>query len=363
MGSSYLTKYETEPRHEGTDTVMTDSLPADHDASTPDPATMRAVVQHEYGSPDVLQIATVARPRPEADEVLVKVAAAGVDRGVWHLVHGEPYAVRVVGFGVRRPKQPIPGLDLAGTVVEVGAEVTDFAVGDEVYGVGVGAYAEYARATAAKLAHRPPSLPVEQAAALAISGSTASQALFDIGRAESGQRVLILGASGGVGSYAVQLAKAHGLEVTAVASGAKRDHVLQLGADVALDYAVDDFSQQPPFDLIIDIGGRNRLSKLRGALTRTGTLVIVGGEDGGRITGGVGRQLRAMLLSPFVSQRLTSFIAKEGAETWAPLRELVASGGVTAPVDRTYPLEGVADALRDLEAGRLRGKAVITFGD
>jgi len=343
--------------------VITDSRPAAHDAASPGPATMRAVVQTEYGSPDVLRLDTVARPAIAPDEVLVKVAAAGVDRGVWHLVYGEPYAVRLAGYGVRRPKQPIPGLDLAGTVVEVGADVTDFAVGDEVYGVGVGAYAEYARATAAKLAHRPPSLPVEQAAALPISGSTASQALFDVGRAEAGQRVLVLGASGGVGSYAVQLAAARGLHVTAVASGAKRDHVLRLGADVALDYAVDDFSEQPPFDLIIDIGGRNRLSKLRGALTRTGTLVVVGGEDGNRITGGAGRQLRALLMSPFVSQRLTSFVAKETAATWQPLRDLVAAGGVAAPVDRTYPLEGVADALRDLEAGRLRGKAVITIDD
>jgi NADPH:quinone reductase-like Zn-dependent oxidoreductase len=250
-------------------------------------------------------------------------------------------------------------MDLAGTVVEVGAGVTDFAVDDEVYGIGVGTYAEFARAKANKLAHRPATLPAEQAAALTISGSTACQALFDVGRAESGQRVLVLGASGGVGSFAVQLAKARGLHVTAVASGAKRDHVLALGADVVLDYAVDDFTEQPPFDLIIDVGGRNKLSTLRRAITGDGTLVIVGGENGGSITGGTGRQLRAMLLSPFVSQRLTSFIAKETVDRWAQLRELVESGDVTAPVDRTYRLDEAVDALDDLEAGRVRGKAVI----
>ena len=275
---------------------------------------------------------------------------------------GLPYVVRLAGYGLRRPKQPVPGLDAAGTVVEVGADVTDFAVGDEVYGVATGAYAEFARAKAAKLAHRPDDVTVEQAATIAVSGSTASQALFDVGGAEPGQRVLILGASGGVGSWATMLAHHHGLHVTGVASGAKASHVRDLGADVVLDYATEDFSDEAPFDLIIDTGGRNRVAKLRRALTRTGTLVIVGGEGGGRVTGGAGRQLRAALLSPFVSQRLAMFVAKEQVDAWARVRDLVAAGELDAPVDQVYPLDRVPDALADLAAGSIAGKAVISLG-
>ena len=326
------------------------------------PEQMQAVVGEQYGTADVLEVRTVEVPTPAADEVLVRVAAAGVDRGVWHLMTGLPYAVRLAGYGIRRPKQPILGLDLAGTVVATGADVTDFTVGDEVYGIGNGTFADYAVAKATKLAHRPDHITAEQAATLAISGGTATQALFDIGAAEAGQRVLVLGASGGVGSFVVQLAHAHGLHVTGVASAAKADYVTELGADVVLDYRTDDFTDEQPFDLIIDIGGRNRVSKLRSALTRTGTLVIVGGEDGGKVTGGTGRQLRAMLRSPFVSQRMTTFVSDETAAKRTALHELVADGRITAPVDRTYPLDRAADAVHDLEVGNLRGKAVITIG-
>ena len=322
---------------------------------------MRAVIQRRYGPSDQLEVTTVPRPTIGADEALLRVRAAGVDRGVWHLMVGLPWVVRLAGYGVRRPKQPVPGLDVAGTVVEVGAEVDGFEVGDEVYGIATGAYAEYAGAKAAKLAHRPDSLAPEQAATIAISGGTATQAVLDVGRAEAGQRVLVLGASGGVGSFATQIAHAHGLHVTGVASGAKADYVRTLGADVVLDYATDDVGAQAPFDLIVDIGGRNRLSKLRRALAPRGTLVIVGGEGGGRITGGAGRQLRALALSPFVRQRLTTFVADEDARAWAPLRDLLATGEVVAPVDRTYDLAHVADAIDDLEAGRVRGKAVIVI--
>jgi NADPH:quinone reductase-like Zn-dependent oxidoreductase len=194
-----------------------------------------------------------------------------------------------------------------------------------------------------------------------VSGAAACQALFDVGRAEPGQRVLVLGASGGVGSFAVQLAHRHGVHVTGVASDAKRDYVSKLGADVVLDYRVDDFTDQAPFDLIVDIGGRNRLSALRRALTRRGTLVIVGGEGGGSITGGSGRQLRAIILSRFVPQRLTAFISDEASARRTPVHELALTGDLVAPVDRTYPLERAAAAMRDLAAGRLRGKAVITI--
>jgi NADPH:quinone reductase-like Zn-dependent oxidoreductase len=331
-------------------------------ASSIEPAgdRMRAAVQHRYGGPDTIGIETIPRPTIEADEVLVAVRAAGVDRGVWHLMTGQPYAIRL-GFGFRRPKQPVLGLDVAGTVAAVGADVTEFVVGDEVYGVASGAYAEYATAKATKLAPRPDHVAPEQAATVAISGATASQALFDNGRAEPGQRVLILGASGGVGSWATLLAGAHGLHVTGVASAAKASFVRDLGADVVLDYAVDDFGDQPPFDLIVDIGGRNRISKLRRALTRTGTLVIVGGEGGGRLTGGIGRQLRAVLLSSFVRQRLTMFLAKEGAEHRTRVHDLVTAGTLTSPVDRVYSLDRAADALRDLADGRIAGKAVISI--
>jgi NADPH:quinone reductase-like Zn-dependent oxidoreductase len=329
-------------------------------ADTPTTEPMRAAVQHRYGGPDTVSVGEWPRPTIEPDEVLVRVAAAGVDRGVWHLMTGLPYVVRLAGYGIRRPKQPVPGLDVAGTVVDVGADVEGFDEGDEVYGVATGAYAEFARAKATKLAHRPADVSVEQAATIAISGATASQALFEVGRAESGQRVLILGASGGVGSWATMLAHTHGLHVTGVASAAKASFVRDLGADVALDYASDDFTEAEPFDLIIDIGGRNRISKLRRALTRTGTLVIVGGEGGGRVTGGAGRQLRALLLSPFVRQRLTTFIAKEDAEQWTRVHELVAAGAIDVPVDRAYPLDRAAEALADLAAGRIAGKAVIT---
>lgn len=325
-------------------------------------APMRAIVQDRYGDADVLELRTVEVPTPADDEVLVRVAAAGVDRGVWHLMTGLPYAVRVAGYGIRRPKYPTLGLDFAGTVVAVGTGVTDFAVGDEVYGIGTGTFAEYATAKATKIAHRPAHVTPAQAATLAVSGATAEQALFDIGRAEAGQRVLVLGASGGVGSFAVQLAHAHGLHVTGVASAAKAEYVAGLGADVVLDYRSDDFTDEEPFDLIIDIGGRNRVSTLRSALTETGTLVIVGGEDGGRITGGVGRQVRAVMRSPFVSQRLTMFFSDETAEKRSRLHDLVQQGRIVAPVDRTFPLERTASAIDDLAAGRLRGKAVITIG-
>lgn len=331
-------------------------------AAAPTGETMRAVVQHRYGSSDVLESATIPRPTPADDEVLVRVHAAGVDRGTWHLMTGLPYLVRLAGFGIRRPKQPVPGLDLAGTVVAVGDDVTGFAPGDEVYGIGMGAFAEYATAKASKLAHRPETLTPEQAATIAVSGTTATQAVLDVGAAEPGQRVLVLGASGGVGSFATQIAHAHGLHVTGVASAAKADHVRRLGADVVLDYATDDFTAGEPFDLIVDTGGRNPLRRLRRALTPKGTLVVVGGEGGGKITGGFGRSIRAAVMSPFVSQRMVMLMSDEGADRWEPLRELIDAGSIVAPVDRTYELDEAATAIDDLAAGRIRGKAVVTIG-
>ncbi len=327
--------------------------------SDPIPPTMAAITQDRYGDSSVLRPATVAVPTPAADQVLVEVHAAGIDRGTAHLVSGTPYLVRAM-FGVRRPRQLIPGMDVAGTVAKVGDEVTRFRPGDEVMGVASGSFAEYAVAEESKLTLRTAGLSPVEAAALPISGSTAYQAVVVHGRLGAGDRVLILGASGGVGSYAVQIAKAQGATVTGVASGPKLDMVRALGADQVIDYrAADPVDGSARYDVIVDIGGRNPIGKLRRALTDDGTLVIVGGEGGDRLTGGIGRQLRAAALNPFVSQRLLFFIASEEHSHLDELLGLVADGAVRPRLDRTYRLSQVADALDDLVAGRISGKAVI----
>ena len=325
-------------------------------------ATMRAIVQHSYGSAEVLRPARIARPAIAEHEVLLRVRAAGLDRGTWHLMTGRPYLMRIIGFGFRRPKNEVPGLDVAGTIVAVGSAVTRFAVGDEVFGISRGSFAEYAAASEDKLARKPAGLSFERAAVLAVSGVTAIQAL-DAGRIEAGQRVLIIGASGGVGSYAVQLAKAFGAtEVTGVCSAAKFDLVRSLGADHVLDYTRDDYADGVRrYDLIIDIAGNSPLSRLRRALTPTGTAVIVGGEDGGNLTGGIDRQLRALALTPFVGQRLTGVGSKERGSDMERLADLVSAGKVTPGLDRTYPLDRVPDAMRHLEAGKVRGKIAVTI--
>lgn len=323
---------------------------------------MSAIVQDTYGDVGVLCLEQVARPAVGEGEVLVRVRAAGLDRGTWHLMTGKPYLLRIAGLGFRRPKDRVPGRDLAGTVEAVGSDVTRFAVGDEVYGVGRGSFAEYAVAEEHKLAHKPTGLSFEQAAVVPISGGTALQALTDHGRIETGQQVLIVGASGGVGSYAVQLAKALGAEVTGVASTAKLDLVRSLGADHVVDYTRDDYADgKHRYDLVLDIAGNPRLSRLRRALTRTGTAVLVGGEDGGNLTGGMNRQLRAMLLSRFVGQRLVWFIAKERASDLHRLTDLIEAGQVTPSIGGTYPLNQVPEAMGHLEAGQVRGKVAITI--
>ncbi len=323
--------------------------------------TMRAVVQDSYGSADVLRVERIDRPAMAPNEVLIDVRAAGLDRGTWHLLTGRPYLMRIMGFGFRGPKNRVPGLDVAGTVVAVGSAVTRFAAGDEVFGISRGSFAEYAVAREDKLAGKPAGCSFEQAAVVPVSGLTALQALRDAGRAEAGQRVLIIGASGGVGSYAVQLAKALGAEVTEVCSTPKLDLVRTLGADHVLDYTWEDFADAASrYDLILDIGGNASLSRLRRALTPTGTLVIVGGEGGGRWTGGFDRSLRAVALSPFVRQRLTMIVAKEHYGDLERLTEFIEAGTVTPYVETTYPLDRVPEAIRHLEAGRARGKVAIT---
>lgn len=330
--------------------------------AAPDDGSMRAIVQDAYGTVDVLRHARAARPEIAADEVLVRVRAAGLDRGTWHMMVGRPYLLRVIGFGFRRPKNRVPGIDVSGTVAAVGSAVTKFAVGDEVYGMSRGSFAEYAAVLEQKLAPKPAGLSFEQAAVVPISAGTALQALCDAGRVQAGQKVLIVGASGGVGSYAVQLAKALGAEVTGVAGTGKLDLVLSLGADHVLDYTRDDFADgQHRYDLILDLGGNSSLSRLRRALTPTGTAVLVGGEEGGKWTGGFGRSLRAPLVSLFVPQRLTMLASKERGSDLERLAEHLTTGTVAPSVDRVHPLEQVPDAMRHLEAGQVRGKVAITI--
>jgi NADPH:quinone reductase-like Zn-dependent oxidoreductase len=327
-----------------------------------DPAkdTMRAVVQDRYGSADVLRIAQVARPSPGAEQVLLRVHAAGLDRGTWHLMAGKPYAVRLA-IGIRRPRQPVPGKDVAGVVIAVGAAVTRFAVGDEVYGIGVGTFADLTVAKQDKLDRKPTNLTFAQAAVVPVSGITALRAVTDLGRVRPGHKVLILGASGGVGSYAVQIAKAYGAEVTGVCSAAKADLVRALGADHVLDYAREDFADgRQRYDVILDIAGNPTLPRLRRALTPTGTAVLVGGEDGDRLTG-MNRQLLALARAPFIRQRVALLTAQERATHIERLTALIEAGKVTPSVDRTYPLEQAPEAMRLLEAGQVRGKIAITI--
>jgi NADPH:quinone reductase-like Zn-dependent oxidoreductase len=322
---------------------------------------MKAIVQDKYGSPDVLALREIDKPEIEDDEVLVRVHAAGVDQGVWHVTAGLPYPIRLAGYGLRTPKTPVPGADVAGVVEAVGNGVTRFQPGAEVFGIAKGSYAEYARAREDKLAPKPVNLTFEQAAVVAISGLPALQGLRDHGKMRPGQKVLIIGASGGVGTYAVQLAKAFGEEVTGVCTTTKVDLVRSIGADHVIDYTHDDFAEEEQhYDVILDIGGNSSLSRLRRALTPKGSLVIVGGETDGRWLGGNDRQLRALLLSPFVGQKLGTFVSRENHEDMIVLKELIEAGKVTPVIDRTYPLSEVPEAIRYMRKGHARGKVVIT---
>ncbi|HEX6678331.1 MAG TPA: NAD(P)-dependent alcohol dehydrogenase [Actinomycetes bacterium] len=322
---------------------------------------MKAIAQDAYGSTDVLELRDVDQPEVEENEVLVRVHAAGVDRGVWHLMTGMPYLLRILGFGLRRPKNPVRGREVAGVVEATGKDVTSFRPGDAVMGIGEGTFAEYARAREGKLVPKPANLTFEQAAAVPISAATALQAVRDQGKVQPGQKVLVIGASGGVGTFAVQLAKAFGAEVTGVASTSKVDLVRSVGADHVVDYTREDVADgRRRYDVILDIGGNRSLSHLRRALTPEGTLVLVGGEGGDRWTGGMGRQLRAVATSLFARQKMRMFINKERSAELRYLTELIEAGEVTPAVDRTYPLGEAPEAIRYLEQGRARGKLVVT---
>ncbi|MGI5161789.1 NAD(P)-dependent alcohol dehydrogenase [Microbispora sp. CA-102843] len=324
---------------------------------------MKAIAQDAYGPADVLRLRDVDRPSIGDEEVLVEVRAAAVDPGVWVLMTGRPYLMRLAGFGLRRPKVAVRGRDVAGVVAAVGARVTRFQPGQEVYGTcESGSYAEFASARQSRLAPKPAGLTFEQAAAVPVSGMTALQAVRDA-HVQPEHRVLVIGASGGVGSFAVQIAKASGASVTGVCSAAKAGLVRSLGADEVIDYAREEIDRDGArYDVVIDTAGNRPLSLLRRALTSRGTLVIVGGgHTAYRFTGGMGRTFRAPLLSMFVGQRLRPVMSRERAEHLEELTRLIESGAVTPAIDRAYPLSGAPDAIRHLIEGHPAGKVVVTM--
>lgn len=328
---------------------------------------MKAMVQDVYGPPEVLRMENIDKPAVGDLDVLVRVHAAGVDPGVWHLTAGLPYLVRFMGLGFRAPKTHIRGVDFAGRVEAVGSNVASVRPGDEVFGscdpLRGGSFAEYTLTPADRLALKPASLTFEQAAAVPVSACTALQGLRDMGRIQAGQKVLIIGAGGGVGTFAVQLAKAFGAEVTGVCSTAKVDLMRSIGADNVVDYMREDFADGTRrYDLILDTAGRRALRQLRCALAPHGTLVIVGGEGGNRWTGGFGRQMfPAPMLSLVSDQSFRSLNAKVPSKDLDVLRELIEAGKVGPVIDRTYPLAQAPEAIRYLHAGQARGKVVVTI--
>ena len=331
--------------------------------TTPGPVgastTMRAVTQLRYGDSEVLRVTQVDRPCVGDDQVLIRVHAAGLDRGTEHLMTGKPYVMRL-GFGLRRPKNPVLGRDVAGTIAEVGTNVTRFAKGDEVYGVAPGSFAEYAVTRPELLAPKPANLSFAESAVVPISAGTALQALTRAATVRPGQSVLVTGASGGVGSYAVQLACSMGADVTGVCSTAKIDFVAGLGAHHVLDYTREDWADGTrAYDLILDIAGNPSIRRLRRALAPHGTVVFVGGEHGGTLTG-MSRQLRGALLSPLLGQQLRLFLARERAADYKNLTARIEAGQLIPHLDRTYPLQQARNAMRRMENGESRGKLAIT---
>ncbi len=322
---------------------------------------MKAIVQDRYGTADVLELEDIDKPVVGSGDVLLRVLAASAHIGDWHVMTGLPYLFRIAGNGLRAPKARVRGTDVAGRVEAVGKDVARFQPGDEVFGICDGSFAEYATARTDKVAPKPANLTFEQAATVPTSGCTALQGLRKVGRVQPGQTVLIIGAAGGVGSFAVQIAKAFGAHVTGVCSTTKVDLVRSIGADDVIDYTRDDFAETGQrYDLILDIAGNRSLSRLRRALAPRGHLVITGGEGGGRWFGGIDRQLRASMLSPLTSQKLGTFVAKANREDLVVLKELIEAGKVTPVIDKTYPLSEVPEAIRYLEQGHARGKVVIT---
>ena len=324
------------------------------------PARIRSMVQERYGAPeDVLELREVDTPVPGEDEVLVRVRAGVVTGTDWHLMRGLPYVARPV-TGLRRPRNLVPGLELAGTVEAVGKEVRSLTRGDEVFGWGDGSYAEYASVPADQLVPKPVNITLEQAAAVPIAAFTALQGVRDKGEVGPGQKVLITGASGGVGIYAVQIAKSYGAEVTGVCSTGKMDLVRSLGADHVVDYTREDFAENGErYDVLIDLYGNPSLSSCRRVLEPGGTLVLIGGT-GGRWFMGVDRWLRWGLASPFLKLKVRPLIHKDSREDLITIKDLIEAGKVTPVLDRTYPMERVAEAIQYVTDGHARGQVVIT---
>jgi len=325
---------------------------------------MKAMVNTKYGPPDVLELTEVEKPVPKDDEALVKVHAASVNPADWHLLRGMPYIARLQ-LGLRKPKDRVLGCDVAGQVEAVGKDVTMLRPGDDVFGSpfmhGFGAFAERVCVSEELLAPKPATLSFGQAAAAPLAASTALQGLRDHGRIEPGQKALIIGASGGVGTFAVQIARYFGAEVTGVCSTRNVEMVRSLGADHVIDYTKEDFTRSGrKYDLVFQLAGTRSPSDCRRALTSRGTLVQISGESGGRWIGPVDRIVRALVLSPFVSQKMASFTVKPNKEDLRVLKQLIEDGKLTPVIDRTYPLTEVPEAIRYLENGHARGKVVIT---
>lgn len=321
---------------------------------------MKAITHNRYGPAEVLELSEVARPVPGADEVLVRVVAAGVNMADWHMMAGKPTIMRLFGLGFRGPKQRIRGSDVAGVVEEVGSAVTEFAAGDEVFGSARGTFAEFATASAKRLTLKPAGVSFELAGAASMVGYTALQALRAGGvelDALAGQRILVIGAAGGVGSMTVQLAKHFGATVTGVCSTAKVDFVLSLGAEDVIDYKKSRLLGA--YEAIIDTAGGRSLDVLWNRLVPKGRLVMVGAEGGNRFLGLLGRSLRAAVLGPFVRYKLITLMAVETPDDLGTIRDLLASGAITVPIERTFPLAKAADAIRHLEAGLAQGKVVV----
>jgi len=321
---------------------------------------VKAIVQSMYGSADVLEFVDIDRPVIGDSDVLVRVHAASLHIGDWHVMTGLPYMLRIVGFGLRTPNIRVRGIDVAGTVELVGKNVSQFRTGDAVFGTCEGAFAEYTRVPEKNLALKPANLSLEQAAAVPTSAFAALQALRDRGEIRPGHSVLIVGASGGVGVFAVQIAKSFGAHVTGVCSTAKMEMVRSLGADVVVDYTTGDFTRSTQrYDIVLDTGGNRSLGDLRRLLGPGGTLVLVGAEGGNRLLGGASKWIHALVIAPFVGQKLRPLSTAPNKKDLLLVKDLIESGKLMPVIDRTFALKDVPDAFRHLEQGNVCGKIVI----
>jgi len=323
---------------------------------------MKAARYTKYGPPEVVQFVDVEKLVPKEDEVLIKVRAASVNPYDWHFMRGDPYPIRIPAGGLRGPKDTRLGADVAGQVEAVGKNVTQFKVGDEVFGCCKGAFAEYACAPTARLALRPENVTAEQAAAIPIAALTALQALRDKGNVQSGQKVLVNGAAGGVGTFGVQLAKTFGATVTGVCSTRNVEMVRSIGAERVIDYTQQDFTKEGErFDMILDCVGNRSLSECRRVLQPRGVYVGAGGSSDKWMLGPMTRMVKQLLLSLFGSQKLSGILANVNTADLALVGDMVKSGKVAPVIDRRYPLTKIREAISYIEEGHARGKVIITF--